>query len=218
MLTRQELRRDERSGERQGPRRGPRGRGGFFDEQCLYYDEEGDDMSQLRDLWEKHKESPEIAVLSKRHQLFVVAYSLGSTKGNPASSYRAAGYANSKNNERRGLALLRDKRIAAAHEVLTSGEVVASDASAMTTGERLAICAEIARDRGVAPRARLAAIRLDAELRGGFKAQVEDIDIVVDLVKPSPTPPEPPVPKKRRNREKGDKPRQGRRGGLRIAT
>ena len=52
----------------------------------------------------------------------------------------------------------------------------------LSAEERLEVCASIARDERVPPRARLAALRLDAELRGGFNQTIENHEIIVDLV------------------------------------
>ena len=181
-------------------------------------------MSKLDQAWQRFKDVPEIkSIRLKKHQLFVLAYAMGETRGNGAASYRAAGYKASPKSREGARTLLRRPEIKAALDVLTSGSFmdVKPTGQSMTPGERLAICAQIARDQGVAPRARLAAIRLDAELRGGFKAQVEDIDIVVDLVKPTEPPEGPQDPEGGSDgpgpSEGPDKPGRGR-GGLRIAT
>lgn len=145
-------------------------------------------MGKLDTLYKKKKEVAEVAALrNKRHQLFAISYALGAQAGNGAGSYRAAGYDPSPTNKNTAAVLLKRPDIRAAVASLR-GEIEEASKEPMTPGERLSICAQIARDAMYPPRARLAAIRLDAELRGGFKAPVEDVDIIVDLVGPPARP------------------------------
>ena len=120
--------------------------------------------------------------LDTRRRAFVLAYVCGETRGKGAPSYRAAGYA-----PRRAAAgacrMLRHPKIKlAVQDLRTQLTRIAGERWILSAVERLHICAEIARDNGNSPRERISALRLDAELRGGFKQQLETRDINVDLV------------------------------------
>ena len=127
-----------------------------------------------------HIEVPaSVEALKPRQRAFVFAFVCGETAGNASGSYVAAGY-----KARRGRVPLMDRwDITAAIEDLREVTIrVAEQALILQPMERLQIIAAIARDEEHPPRARLAAIRLDAELRGGFKEITEARTIVVDLV------------------------------------
>ena len=123
---------------------------------------------------------PTLDDLNDRQRAFVFAFVCGDTAGNASASYRAAGYKGARQGSDR---LLNDWRVCRAIEDLKDATIKEAERLAiLTPAERLTICAEIARDPELPPRARLAAIRLDAELRGGFKEIVEKREIIVDLV------------------------------------
>ena len=127
-----------------------------------------------------HVEVPaSVEALTERQRAFVFAFVCGETAGNASASYVAAGY-----KPRRGQVPLMSRwDVTNAIEELRAVTIrVAEQALILQPMERLQICASIARDEEHPPRARLAAIRLDAELRGGFKEITEERQIVVDLV------------------------------------
>ena len=149
--------------------------------------------TDLETIARQYEAIPALADLSVRHRLFVVAYCAGPTKGNAAASYRAAGYPPRDSNKAAASSLRSKPKIRAALQALAAATARRPAKTLrrlpLTHEERLVICADIARAPGVPPRARLAAIRLDAELRGAFKAEVEDVDIIIDLVVPREPPP-----------------------------
>ena len=129
---------------------------------------------------------PEVCALpSKQQQRFVVAYVCGESRGNAAAAYRAAGYTSKRGAPQNASRLMRTPPIQKAVKALTEEVRKHIDSSdIMYRAERLRICTAIARDPEYPPRARLAAIRLHAELQGGFNSKVEHHDIVIDLVPP----------------------------------
>lgn len=124
--------------------------------------------------------------LDKRRRAFVLAYVCGDrTRGKGAPSYRAAGYAAISVRGSAGGAsrLLRHPAIKRAIQDLRAHLTEqASKRWILSAVERLQICAEIARNSDNSPRERISALRLDAELRGGFKQELETREIIVDLV------------------------------------
>lgn len=111
--------------------------------------------------------------LTPKRRAFVVAYVTGDTAGDGAASYRAAGY---KGKGAR----------ASAHRLLTNADILAAIAwlrqttiaraeqgQILTSVERLRILARIARDTAAPPAARIAAIKLDAQLQGELVRKTE---------------------------------------------
>lgn len=124
----------------------------------------------------------ELTELKPKHQRFILAFVCGATRGNAAASYRQAGYSAKASNVNASRLLSRDEIQRAVKALTEAIKAQISFSDIMDGAERERICAEIARDPEYPPRARLAAIRLSAELSGGINQRVETHDIVVDLV------------------------------------
>lgn len=135
-------------------------------------------MERLED---KYRGRPWFDGLSLKQQLFVVAYTVGPTRGNGAASYRAAGYATRRGRGQSHKLLARDDvqlaiRKIKQHEPLRAGDGQVGPA------EMLLILADIIRSPDLAVRPRLAAMRLNAELQRMYDRKIEDEEIVIDLV------------------------------------
>ena len=115
----------------------------------------------------------EVLLLKDKRQQFVLNFVCGPTRGNTSASYRAAGYSHRTSGPSSGR-LMSSPEVQVAINALTDAmrsTILTSDV--LDGAERERICAELARDPEYPPGARLAAVRLSAELTGGFNQWVE---------------------------------------------
>ena len=127
--------------------------------------------------------TPALDKLKPKRRAFVVAFVCGLTAGNGAASAEAAGYSPNGSNVQASRMLANANVKSAITELRALTVEKAEKALILSAEDRFRICAEIANDIENAPRARLAAIRLDAELRGAFGVDKGNEEIVVDLVR-----------------------------------